>query len=350
MTEYLSRKLKLLSAFAIIMVIYIHMYYTEGAVTPTLNLLETIVSGFCRTAVPLFYIISGYLFFLKVPDGLKSIRQKIKKRARTLLVPYLIANIFTFLFYCGVNAIALKFGEVSNVLNFNIFDDIARLGIWGTIELVFINPPIAYQLWFVRDLMVMVLLSPLLWLGLKGLTRLRDSGYGWLSAALLGLLFLCGFKFGYCFTFFWFLAGGYIAMARFDIGQATIKGRVAAASAILVFMAVTAQAFGWYNRISGAMTPLFGITFLWTAYDFIAADLKNHLIDWFARYTFFVYLIHEPFLNVFKKLPLLFSRSETTLIISYISIPVIFYVFACWCGSLLKRRFPTAYSIYTGGR
>lgn len=119
MNEYLSRKLKLLSAFSIVMVIYIHMYYTEGAHMPTLNLIESSIGGgFNRTAVPLFYIISGYLFFLKVPDGFRSIEGKMKKRVRTLLIPYVIANAFTFLFYCGMNAIALKFGGGEQCVKF----------------------------------------------------------------------------------------------------------------------------------------------------------------------------------------------------------------------------------------
>jgi surface polysaccharide O-acyltransferase-like enzyme len=36
--------------------------------------------GLC--AVPLFYIISGYLFFYKVPAGIHSIFEKIKKRIK----------------------------------------------------------------------------------------------------------------------------------------------------------------------------------------------------------------------------------------------------------------------------
>lgn len=87
MTEYISTKIKVLSALLILMVLYIHMYYTEAA--ENLLVLQKIVGGgLCSVAVPLFYLISGYLFFIKVPKGLTSIFEKLKKRCRTLLIPY----------------------------------------------------------------------------------------------------------------------------------------------------------------------------------------------------------------------------------------------------------------------
>lgn len=350
MNEYLSRKLKLLSAFSIVMVIYIHMYYTEGAHMPTLNLIETSVSGFCRSAVPLFYIISGYLFFLKVPDGIRSIEGKMRKRVRTLLIPYIIANIFTFFFYCLINAIALKFGGVSNALNFKIFDDMANLGVWRTLNLVFINPPIAFQLWFVRDLMVMVLFSPLIWIALKWLVALKRNRFGYLPPIFLAAIYISGYFSGYLTALFWFMTGGYLAMADVNIKTAKRSPLVIFLTGAAVVGSIIWLIAGDCQRLSGFMIPVFGIPFLWYSYDIAADRLRAPIVDWLARFTFFVYLIHEPFLNIFKKIPLLFSRAESALILSYIVIPPLFYLIACWVGSIFSKRFPGVYKIYTGGR
>ena len=44
-----------------------------------------------RSAVPLFFIISGYLLFLKVDDYSKSVYMaKLKKRWHSLVIPYLL--------------------------------------------------------------------------------------------------------------------------------------------------------------------------------------------------------------------------------------------------------------------
>lgn len=40
MNAYLSKKFKILSAISILMVLYIHMYYTEGKSLPILQIIE----------------------------------------------------------------------------------------------------------------------------------------------------------------------------------------------------------------------------------------------------------------------------------------------------------------------
>ena len=57
----------------------------------TYGFLDTV---FMQVAVPLFFFISGFLFFFKETGfGLKEYGQKLKKRARTLLVPYIFWNL-----------------------------------------------------------------------------------------------------------------------------------------------------------------------------------------------------------------------------------------------------------------
>lgn len=141
----LSWKLKVLSFISIVMVVYIHTYYTEGETFATLGLAERWIGGkTCRIAVPLFYAISGYLFFLKMPDGIRSIASKLKKRVRTLLVPYALANTFTLLFYVAVNLVARKVPAVDAVLNFKVLDTVSK-GVWPTLEMTYITPPLRFN-------------------------------------------------------------------------------------------------------------------------------------------------------------------------------------------------------------
>lgn len=82
MTQFLSDKLRVLSLFSILFVLYIHSGFhsdeIEGMVW-NYRCQEFISGMFGRCAVPLFYAISGYLFFLKVPNGMKSVYAKIQK-------------------------------------------------------------------------------------------------------------------------------------------------------------------------------------------------------------------------------------------------------------------------------
>lgn len=349
MNQYLSDKLRNLSAVAILMVLYIHMFYTEGNSMPSLLAIERFIgSGICSVAVPLFYMISGFLFFLKVPAGLRSIGEKIRKRMRTLLVPYLLANILTFLFYVILNLIALKVTAIDRVVNFKVLDVVLNDGFWPTLELIFINPPIAFQLWFIRDLLVVIIFSPLLWFILKSISATEISRSIFILT-LLSIFVLYGSN-GYCAAFIWFSAGAFIALNSVSIGQKRIQ------TLTLIISIALYIGLSWIFSHSADIDylcryiPLIGIPALWYGYDRSSVLFQPKFLQEAVKYTFFVYLIHEPLLNIFKKLPLLFNRSEAMLIGCYILIPVIFYLCACILGGVIRKLSPKIYLIYTGGR
>lgn len=105
MTQYLSDKLRVLSLISIIFVLYIHSRFQPNEIMgmayyDKIQLFTSEMIGRC--AVPLFYLISGYLFFMKVPDGVKSIGRKIRKRIKSLLIPYFIGCVFFVIFYSFV--------------------------------------------------------------------------------------------------------------------------------------------------------------------------------------------------------------------------------------------------------
>ncbi len=69
MTKYLSQKIKILSFISIILVLYIHSGFHDypneiQGMAFNFRLQEFISGMIGRCAVPLFYAISGYLFFI----------------------------------------------------------------------------------------------------------------------------------------------------------------------------------------------------------------------------------------------------------------------------------------------
>lgn len=116
MNQYLSDKLRILSFISIVLVLYIHSQFTADEIASMClnNYVQNFWSGMIgRCAVPLFYIISGYLFFMKIPNGMVSILGKIRKRMRTLLVPYIIGCLFFCWVLCrsGNDARHIAFSE-----------------------------------------------------------------------------------------------------------------------------------------------------------------------------------------------------------------------------------------------
>lgn len=127
MNDYLSKKIKFLSFFAMIGVVYCHTYnyfdrflqsrtvLSEGA-NPGAMLQFFISNGLVRFAVPLFFIFSGHLFFVHFEFTWKGYLQKVLKRVRTLVVPFLIWTALAGTFLYIVYRFKEKYKSVTKVI------------------------------------------------------------------------------------------------------------------------------------------------------------------------------------------------------------------------------------------
>lgn len=117
-----------------------------------------------RIAVPFFFLISGYFFFFKEKRFTTEVYvRKVKRRFFTLLIPYI-----AWWFLAGVFNIILSKYKLAYPVSLNDF----LIGVWYTkgadsILTTSINTPLNGPLWFVRDLMVMVLLSPIVFFTIR---------------------------------------------------------------------------------------------------------------------------------------------------------------------------------------
>ena len=113
-------------------------------------------------AVPGFFMCSGFLFFLNY-KGFGSYGNKIKSRIRGLFIPYLFwisLSIFVTWFIQNVLGLASLFGagNMKLIHDFDTYDFL--LSYWNLRDGTF---PFLSTLWFLRDLMVCVLLAPILY-------------------------------------------------------------------------------------------------------------------------------------------------------------------------------------------
>ncbi|MDR0606256.1 MAG: acyltransferase, partial [Bacteroidales bacterium] len=202
MNLYLSDKIKVLSLVSILIVLCIHSgfhayeiegmrlnEYVQGAISEMIG----------RCAVPLFYIISGYLFFYEIPNGLHSIFEKQKKRMRTLLIPYIIASVF-FVFFCVLVTIVPGTAQFINSSILPLFENNLGNIFYNIFYDAGTGMPIAAQLWFLRDLILLVILSPIWYLLYKYL-----RWYWVIGVFALNYLSLNHFP---VYPLFWFGLGG----------------------------------------------------------------------------------------------------------------------------------------------
>ena len=132
-----------------------------------------------RSAVPIFFIISGYLLFLKVEDYSMSVYiAKLRKRWHSLVIPYflwiLMLVLWTLMFKVG--GILLHSKPWTGILDYfqengylhmlwdsSVWDERTT---WLGIE-THNSGPILLPFWYMRDLIMMVIISPVIYLLIK---------------------------------------------------------------------------------------------------------------------------------------------------------------------------------------
>lgn len=168
----MNKSVAFLSFVAAILVVMLHM--AVSAVRPFDGLLwwwqEFSSQGVCRVAVPWFFVVSGFYLFRKYTingDMLSVIKTwvtELRKRVRTIIVPYLMWIIVGFTFTC-IYALSSSRVEMPHI-------DLCSLRWWLLYLGISNYPPTAPHLWFLRSLMIGVVISPVLFIMMRRYPRL----------------------------------------------------------------------------------------------------------------------------------------------------------------------------------
>ena len=368
MNEYLSRKIKVLSFFAIIGVVFCHAYnYYNRFLQPTTILYEgpnmgtmlqfMISNGLVRFGVPLFFGFSGYLFFLSFDGTFKGYLHKLLKRIRTLLVPFLIwtalAGVLLHVVYSFVGM--GKYDTVST----HIYT-LKTYGIGKWLE----SPP-AFQLWYIAHLLRLVIISPLIYILVKKCKLLPVILFGILWAFEISIFINCeGLLF---FTF-----GAYFAVNKRSLCGMEPIGEDASHFTrykrnTLLFTALWMIGCFSYSLISGTLgdlpfTPVIllvlykinvitGLISVWRLYDITDGTWQEK--KWMqtaVASTTFVYLAHEPLLHLLTDVCLermTFNGAHT---LTYFGLSFAIIALCISLSNLLRKVCPKVYSVLTGGR
>lgn len=351
-SSYTSDKIRLLSLILIIFVLYIHSGFhadeIEGMVIN--DKVQEFISGMMgRCAVPLFYVISGYLFFLKVQEGMKSIYGKMRKRVGTLVVPYIIGC----LFFIGFGVLMAVLPGVSKYMNSSVMPLFSR-PMGEILRSIFYDAgngsPCAFQLWFLRDLILIVATSPLWYLCLKHLK--------WGFVAVVFMLTYLDVPHVPFYSLFWFVLGGQFTKVKIELGRGNgvVNVELLALCLFLVLSIVELffpEIIDW--RLLRIPVILLGIVGAWGLYDAVVGknfSLSQH--QWLAtacHFTFFIYLFHEPTLNVVRKLiVVIIGKNDVGYLVSYLLSPWIFIIVSIPVAAFLKKHFVSIYKVCVGYR
>ena len=355
MTTYLSEKIKIISFMLILLVVQLHAYNLDllfGKNAIILNkgfnwIFQNFFSnGITRIAVPLFFIISGYLFYLQFQPTLENYLDKLKKRFKTLLLPYLIWSIFGVFFYFLLQSIPQSQSFFSNGLikNYSLNDFFER---------IFLTP-VPYQFWFLRDLMLFVIISPIFYFFIKKL------------GALLIIILLVTWFINFDFiiisneAILFFVCGAYLSISNDDLINYEFSKKTYYLICSWIVAVVIKTSLELINfkplfaiNIFLKASILLGILAIWSLYDALKKSNQNKIFfkKSIVETSFFIFALHEPLLTIVKKVCFfMIGKENNKPLIVYIISPIITIIICITVGLILKKYLNKFYSILTGGR
>lgn len=285
-----SQTLDLLRFPLAVVIVIIHTFSSGGftikgnSITlesmPFLSEVNNFINGFLRgQSVPIYFFISGYVFFLGVQFTKEKYLQKLKNRVKTLFIPYVIWNVIAllFLFFFRLPCFSSLLPNLHNAnIDFSLsailntfWDSSKGVVTYGSISSV--AYPQNFPLWFLKNLMIVVLCTPILYWLLKR-TRyylLLALGVFWFSLIYLDLK-----SFDHLTTaFFFFSFGAYMSVNKKDM----------------------LQEFGKYFKWSMFLYPLLALLFVLSVHYFpeASATIKrlNIFVGLFFAYNLSVWLL-----------------------------------------------------------
>lgn len=351
-----SRRLEILRFPLIVGVVFIHAYEIDPGlavqsvdairIDGIASLIRDLISQeLARVAVPLFFLMSGFLFFYGRKWSLGTYREKLASRAGTLLIP--------FIFWNGALLLLIAMAQASPVTQAFFSGknlSVSEFGIYDYLNAIFglDRKPVAYQFWFIRDLMALVVLSPVVYFLVRWRPILALS-----FVAALWLLGLWPLPFPSVSASLFFMVGAACAVHSLDLFRLDKYGRIIC----LLYAALVAMCLIWrgssgYNLLHD-ISVLFGsASALYVSGCMARSTWVSAWLAKAAAASFFVFAAHEPLLTVFRKLFFKYLRpeSEVDILIFYFSVPLIVISICLVLYLLLRKSMPRFLGLITGGR
>ena len=323
------------------------------------DLLRLSILILMQIAVPCFFFISGYLFFNKLRVWNTSVYyEKLKKRAKTILLPFLIWNSICIIYEVqnlyrldGVSGIS-SFIEENGY--WHLYWDSLSWGHdktnWFGIKVPLTSPYLG-SLWYLRDLMVMMILSPCFYYLFKytrvgGLLLLLTNYVTGMGTNLPGLSTTAILFYG---------AGVYFNLKQVDVTKWSWKYRYLIYFLAVILWIADVLVLGKHSQTGLFMEPFFVIIGCLAVFNLAAEMIGNgleipHLL---AQSSFFIYVSHAVVLTgiiVRLRQQILGMENPMLMSLGYIASPWIIAAICFIVYILLKGAFPKLCAILAGGR
>ena len=366
-SEENSKRITALRFLLIVLVVFIHNCYTNesiqkiidsGGVPPVFaeNALGRwvklfITFGIARAAVPLFFMFAAFLQ-AKKNDCYPIL---LKKRAKSLLLPFVLWTLIYVFYHGGLKLLVAKVAPQfvshpeNNMFTWTLSEWVHKILGYrpdgkGGLEL----PELAVQFWFVRDLMILVLISPVL----KWLVKKFPIGFLFFVTAVYAVPVQLYFVVSQ--ALFFYVLGLYWGMYNIPLFETVDK--ISWKETALLYML---SFFYIYKIGNGDHTEHY---FMVIASCVVLLKLSGLIIkkeklyavsSYLAGFSFFLFAIHCPVLNstVSKVWIRFFPMNNTFFCLLQYFVPTFLVIaIGTGIGIALKKICPSLFRLLNGGR
>jgi len=316
---------------------------------PVATFINSFVLFFFFSVVPLLSMTSGWLYFSFTDNPRQELLSRIGRRFKSLYIPLILWNL---LFLAILWSVFWANRQSPILEHINIHFETARLFDYVNAVFGITEHPVGFQFWFVRDLFVTILVSPILWVMLKRAPVL--------GALALGLVWLSGFDLWIFFrtdvVFFFYLGG----MLRLNKAPLEISTRIAVLLLLtyiaLVAIRTAAPLFidvesGIVDAVTRAMR-LVGVLACWGIFQKVALTAFGARVARYGGFAFFLHAIHFPLLAAVKIWLWHFVpvENQAWMLIHYAVSVTVTVAIGVATGVALARLAPRQFAFLNGGR
>lgn len=343
-SEKFSKKVTYVSFFMAIFVVYIHAnnlaYYgisNEQFSIP--NMIVKIGGGVLGgVAVPFFFMLSAYwLFRFNVFDNNadKILWKKLKRKIKTIMVPYLLWNTFGMLFYMLITHIPfaakmMNNGEIINITFSNIIGGIVFHKYYFTF-------------WYLQDLIVLMALSPII----LRLLRKKTLTILLLAVNLIVTFFQIDLVIFKSTSLLFFVIGAFISVYGRDFFENESNYAGIYLGLFIVTGILRYFEFPIISQISLFVAPVL----LWKGIDVI---IQNKVYEkknsWFVTQSFFIYASHVIPVTIIGHILAKVKSGYIWVTISYLITPWITLGLIYVSAVIIHKYIPRFYNLICGGR
>lgn len=265
-----------------------------------------------KVAVPVFFIMSGYLFFSNVEKwSLDVYKAKMLRRMKTLLIPYLLWNLL----------MAIKLKAFSWSIFWVFWYPAGKQIDWfGQEQLM--TAPANMPLWFLRDLIIVSLLTPIIYI-------LVHKFGCWLMAALT-VFYLSG-VFAFipglsAYAVYFFTLGAFFSIHKMDLVETFLRFELSVYGLSVILGVAMMLTYGT-TVFSSLMLcfRLVGAIAVFCMASRILSVTAIRLPSVVCNSTYFIYLAHYVFFFSFIDIAFftVFGTSIPTLSVHYLIVPLL---------------------------